>query len=106
MTIQNNLFDAAHHAEMGRYLRDQGIASVEANNLDWVDRARQAALFLAAKNGEVDIEAVYACVGTPPAPNAAGAVFRGKQFRFTGRRRQATRSSRHAGEIRIWELAK
>jgi hypothetical protein len=90
----------------GVRLRDAGMlqaatASVETE--DWLSRARAVAKHLAAKNSEVCVEDLYGIVGLPPNPNAAGSIFKGKEWKCIGIR-QAVRAKRHAGTIRRWSL--
>lgn len=99
------LFQSANHAEAGRVLRDAGMSIAASNCNDWLQQARQIALMLAAKHGEVTIDQVKKIAGEPDRPNAAGSVFKDKRFRFTGRYTQTTRLSGHARDVKIWELA-
>lgn len=101
--MQNeNSFPLLDYLE-GQKLRDRGLSLASSVCPDWLDRARSVAKYLAATNSETCIEEVYGIVGLPPNPNAAGAVFRGKEWTCLGIR-QAMRSSRHAGAIRRWGL--
>lgn len=95
-----DLFSAA---EQARTLRDAGIQQVESNNLSWVERARDIALQLAAKRGEVtadDVRAVFK--EEPNHPNAWGAVFRSPRLKWGGTMRPSSTVSRHAGLQRVW----
>lgn len=99
MTNQTNIFD---YAESVR-LRDKGMMNAAVADSDWLSRARSVAEHLAAKQGETCIEEIYRIVGLPDHANAAGSVFRGKQWECIGIK-QATRVSRHAGIVRRWSL--
>lgn len=98
-TETSPLFD---YAESVR-LKEQGMMLSASSCPDWLERARAVARHLAAKQAEVCVEDVYRVVGTPPNPNAAGSIFKGKEWRCVGFR-QAERSSRHCGLQRRWSL--
>ena len=90
----------------GVRLKQAGMLQAATSDLDaseWLTRAQGVARYLAAKDGEKNIEIVYGVVGLPPRPNVAGSVFRGKGWKCIGTR-QAMRVKRHAGLIRRWAL--
>lgn len=104
----NNLLNAPEQLSLEEYarglaLKEQGMIRAADACPDWLERAREVARHLAMKNGETEIESVYGVVGLPDRPNAAGSVFRGKEWRCIGWRK-ALRSSRHAGSVRRWSL--
>lgn len=90
----------------GKQLRDQGIAKVTSNSSEWVHKAREVALMLAALNGETDSDEVQAICPRPSDVhcNATGAVFKDKRFKFVGFK-QTDRASGHARTIKLWGLA-
>lgn len=86
-------------------LRDAGMALSVSADSDWVSRARAVAQHLAAKDGETDINSVYAVVGLPDHPNCAGSVFLPRnKWKCVGYSKSG-RVKRHAGLIRRWSLA-
>jgi hypothetical protein len=42
--------------------------------------------------------------GFPQLGPAAGSLFKGKQWVFTGERKKSTRKSNHARELKVWRL--
>lgn len=97
-----DLFKAADAA---RALRDAGIERVESHNTTWVKTARSYAVMIASKRGEVTADDVRALFGEKPDhPNAWGAVFRSPNLKWSGRMKQSTTLSRHAGLQRVWEF--
>lgn len=88
-------------------LKEQGILAAATSTYetaDWVAKAQEVARYLAAKDGETNIEIVYGKVGLPPNPNAAGSVFKGKGWKCVGVL-EAVRTSRRCGLIRRWSIA-
>ena len=71
--------------------------------------AQRVAVRIAERQGTVtsdDVFAVLARNGLNPKElgNAAGSVFRGHEFRFTGSWRKSRRPTNHARSIRVWAL--
>ena len=65
---------------------------------------------IARERGEVTADDVYRVLiarGIDPMElgNAAGSIFRGPGFEFTGRWKKSVRISNHARQNRIWRLA-
>lgn len=74
-----------------------------------VNRARNVAILLAKRLGEVDADVVhkYLAERLPDVlealqPNAWGSIFKTPKLTFTGRIKQSERIARHTGSIRIW----
>jgi hypothetical protein len=88
---------------LGRRAKEAGMNLAAANKSDLLERARTIAISIASRKGEVTADDVVAELGESLG-NAAGSLFRGKQWRFTGRWRQSPRASNHAHQNRVWEL--
>ena len=95
--------------QLGLFLRDNGLDSVENNNLTWVQRMRKIAQRICREQGEVcadDLRRIADSTADQPGHvNAWGAVFRGKDWRVIGRRKSITPSA-HAREIKVWKYQK
>lgn len=101
----NVQYDLESYAE-GLRLKEAGMLQAATGSIEaaeWLDRARQVARHLAAKNFEVCVEDQYGIIGLPPRPNVAGSIFKGKEWHCLGFRK-AFRKDRHAGLIRRWAL--
>ena len=104
--MQSDLFDAV---EADR-LKEEGInRAVEWTQPKVLDKARDAAEYIAKICAEVTIDDVYdylirckfdASLLGP----AAGSIFKGKSWEFTGEWRKSTRTSNHSRMIRVWRL--
>ena len=98
---QANLFNL----EDARAKRDQGLQDVADNNGHFLMVARDIAKRLAAVNGTVTMDDVRRrCPLDPLHPGAYGAVFRGKDWVFTGVYVQSQKVSRRGGMQRVWRL--
>ena len=85
--------------------RDRGIKQVADNNIHFLEVARNVARRIAMRQGEVVSDDVRReCPLNPLHPNAYGAVFKGKEWQWTGRYRTSHLASRHGGQQRIWRL--
>lgn len=97
--------------EEGERLRDAGIAQA-ADTIGrkfLLELAQDIATLYAQNYGTVTYDHVYAemvAKGYNPdlLGNAAGNVFRGKEWEFSGEWKQSTRVSNHARAIRVWRL--
>jgi hypothetical protein len=83
------------------------LASLERDELLLL--AQVAAIGIANRKGSATYDDVFLAMqelGLHPERlgNAAGSVFRGKQWRFTGRWEKSARVSNHARVNRVWEL--
>lgn len=93
----------------GREARDKGIASVSSHNEDWSYRARQA--MRRACHQRLTVSAVdlqrWAKNNDdwPEHMNAFGAVFRGKEWVWTGDLVQCRHKKGHARTVKVWTLA-
>ena len=101
-----DLFQAADERAMGIYLRDRGIAKVSNYPHDgWVQKAKDIAVMLAAKNGTVTSDELQNIFPRPQdvPPNAVGAVFRDKRLVYIGSD-QSERATAHARRIGVYML--
>lgn len=92
-----------NNVSVGEQLKEEGInraAEAAGSNLEL---ARQAAKDAALKNSdnEVTIDDVRDALDFNLGP-ASGAVFRGSDWQFTGKRVKSTFPANHAREIKVW----
>ena len=95
------LFDALE----GQRLKEQGMSLAAGKRHDALESAKDWAKYLAKREGEITIDHVYAeCPLVDLLGNAAGNVFRGPDWEFTGKWVKSTRVSNHGRFIRVWRL--
>jgi hypothetical protein len=104
---QMSIFDLPTGIE----LANKGIALAADNKGELVTRGRNIALRIAATRGEVTADDVQyelakEGVSVKALGNAAGAIFRDRRFKFTGRMAKSTRIHAHGNLLRVWELAR
>jgi hypothetical protein len=89
----------------GRDLRDAGIAAVSIGREDWIAKARDMAIWIAKRSGQVTINDVRQLIDLPEDfhHNTWGAVLRGDAFEPIGYC-QATHPSAHARVVRVYKL--
>lgn len=86
-------------------LRDEGLRRVAENSEEFLKEARGTARLICEAKGTVTADDVRrGCPITPRHPNAWGAVFKSKEFEFTGAMRQSEVETRHGGMQRVWRL--
>ena len=86
-------------------LRDRGIKQVADNNQHFLEVHRHIARRIAAHKGEVTCDDVRRERTLEPLHhNAWGAVFKGKEWEWTGRYRTSHLVSRHGGPQKVWRL--
>ena len=95
---------------MGEARKEAGIALASEERGDLLEAAQLTAYALCLTKGTVTYDDVFLAMqarGLHPERlgNAAGSVFRGKQWRFTSRWEKSARVSNHARVNRVWELA-
>ena len=87
--------------------KEQGIAVAQEHAESLLARAREIAVEL-AKDGRTitadDVQEVLFQRTGELLGKAAGGLFRGSQWQFTGERRASTRSTNHGHENRVWRL--
>jgi hypothetical protein len=93
----------------GQKRRERGIARVTYSNSEFVSVMREYIIAKARRGGTVNADHVREIASRrgiePTHPNAYGAVFRCPEFKPVGYTHSKA-PSRHAGVIRVWELAK
>lgn len=103
-TDQPGLFDA----RAGEQLKEQGIDRAVSVRQAEVAMARQIAvdMALASPNRRITADHVQSVLKRRGIDlgNAAGAIFKGKNWRWTGECVQSSRVSNHSRILRVWEL--
>lgn len=104
-TMQNSLFDAI---ESQRHA-DVGMNIAAENNAVLLTRAREIAKEIANKQGEVtadDVQMKLIEEGHHPHAlgNAAGSLFRGREWEWTGKMVKSARIHAHANKLNVWRL--
>lgn len=101
-----NLFDAAESEAR----KTAGMSSAEGARAKVLDLARKTARHLASLNGEVTSDDVndvlsraYDISPSELGP-AAGSVFKGKGWEFTGKRVRSRYVRNHSRELKVWRL--
>ena len=82
----------------------QGAADAKS---DLLNKARMLAATHAADHGTVtmdDVATMMEKCGLPELGPAAGSVFKGSEWEFTGQRVLSTRAKNHARELKVWRL--
>ena len=92
--------------------KEKGMAKAAANRRHALNRAREIALRLASDGREISADDIYnyfAFAGMLHLEmelwNAAGSIFRGKEWEFV-RFKRSERESNHGRIIRVWRLRK
>ena len=102
---QTGLFDQGDEfdREKARGARDRGIAKVAANNGEFLVEARACALDILQRQPTIVMDDVRrTCLLSPAHHNAWGAVFKTKDFIWTGRYRQSALVQGHGNMQREW----
>jgi len=92
---------------LGEQLKEVGIQQAVEPRDDLLGRARQIGRAVAIERGTVtadDVQRRLIAEGSPPLGNAAGALFRGHEWEFTGQWKKSARVSNHARQNRVWRL--
>lgn len=102
---------ATHSLALGETLKAHGIDRAALNRAEILELAREVALEIARGHvlGEVTADDVYLALQDAGEPTellgpAAGAIFRGKEWVWTGQWVPSTRVSNHARLNRVWRL--
>jgi len=99
-----DLFDLAE----AQRLKEEGMASAAANKHDLLNHARHVAKQIAMLRDSRtvtadDVSRAFVKEGiTDSLGNAAGSIFRGKDWEFTGERVNSQRKTNHSREIKVW----
>jgi len=100
-----DLFDAAESERR----KQEGMARAAAAKPLLLQYARDLAVSLAYRHGEVNMDQVNAMMVMAGIPEdalgpAAGAVFKSKEWEFTGKFIKSSRVTNHSRLIRVWRL--
>lgn len=93
--------------EEGRRRKRQGMSLAAQNRARLLDYARRLAREIAQKSGVCTSDDVHKALrerGLDGLGNAAGSLFRGPEWVFTGQWRPSERVSAHGRMIRVWRL--
>jgi len=99
-----DLFDLAE----AQRLKEEGMESAAANKHDLLKYARHVAKQIAMLSASRivtadDVSRAFAKEGiTDSLGNAAGSIFKGKDWEFTGQRIKSARKTNHSREIKVW----
>lgn len=93
----------------GRALREEGIALASESKAYNLNYARVVAIKIAASSPDRSctadqVQRVLIGRGIHLG-NATGGIFKGKQWRWSGKITTSARTSNHARILRVWELA-
>lgn len=97
----------------GQRLKNEGMEKASSFPFDTpIGKARNIAILLAKKNGEVCVDDVYVYMAERMPEvlkeipdNGWGSVVKSPRLKFTGRITESKRISRHCGSQRLWCLA-
>jgi len=105
MRRQDELFDGAR----GEQLKIEGMSRAEEVS-DYLSIAREYARTIARERGVVTADDVGRAMRSDGLPDslgpAAGSLFRGPDWEWTGERKKSTRIKNHSRELRVWRLVK
>ena len=90
----------------GERLKAEGMAKAAINRASALSAARALAKSIGHRDRYVTADDVHHCLfdyQKEDLGNAAGSIFRGPTWKFTGRWLKSTRASNHARMIRVWE---
>lgn len=100
--MKASLFDL----DEARARKEQGMALAAEHQPSGLDLAREIAATLGRRCGEVDADMVGRILkhehGIESLGPAAGSIFKGKNWEFTGRRKLSARKKNHARELKVW----
>jgi hypothetical protein len=105
--VKKPIFDEARSRE----LRDEGMRRAAEKRKGLVAECRERAEWIARNGREITIDDIYYAMenlgyeGMEFLGNAAGSIFKGKQWECVGWRK-STRVSNHARCVRVWSLRK
>lgn len=85
-------------------LKTQGMDLAAQKNKVALMAAKEMAVYLAEKNGQVSIEDVREALPHLPVGNWMGSVFKGSIWDFTGEWEVARHKGSHGRPVRVWRL--
>ena len=89
----------------GEELRDEGMGLAAGNRAETLQIARKIARYIGRRQRLVsadDVQRIMIAHGLGHLGNAAGSLFRGDEWEFTGQWTKSERVSNHARQNRIW----
>jgi hypothetical protein len=89
--------------------KDEGINRAADNKASLLAFARKQAIEVAREKGEITMDdvakrLVEKGVSVFALGNAAGSLFKGKQWQWTGRYRKSERVHAHSNPLKVWRL--
>lgn len=87
----------------GQTLKDAGMTLAATNRKELLEQARRQVRLRASLNGTATADDLDEDLRVQLGP-AAGSVFKGDDFEFTGERVRSTMDSNHARELKVWRL--
>lgn len=96
--------------DAGEQAKEEGMEAAANSRQELLETARGVArnLALLSPNRETNIDEVgvklYEVLKIKSLGPAAGSVFKGEEWQFTGKRIKSKRKKNHAREIKIWRL--
>jgi hypothetical protein len=88
---------------MNAILKQQGMEEAAVKRAVLLDQAREHARRVAGTKGTVTADDIDKSVREALGP-AAGSIFKGGDFQFTGQRVTSKLPSNHARELKVWQL--
>ena len=88
---------------MNAILKQQGMEDAAVKRAVLLNQAREHARRVADTKGTVTADDIDKSVREALGP-AAGSIFKGDDFQFTGQRVTSTLPSNHARELKVWQL--
>jgi len=83
--------------------KDEGMEAAAEARVVLLEQARGIAIGIATTRGVVTADDIPDCLREQLGP-AAGSIFKGSTFRFTGNRIKSVLPRNHARELKVWEL--
>jgi len=90
--------------DQGLALRNAGLDSVGLHHASWIEVAREVAVRICRRDGDVDTDRIQEIWERPSNvhPNAVGAILQAPRFRLVGYK-MSERPSAHARRIGVWK---
>ena len=103
--MQLTLFNTSYVSDIGQQLKESGMALAAANRPGALSTAQRIAIEIAESRPDrtCHMDLVRERFPDDLGP-AAGSVFRGSKWVFTGNRIRSTLPANHARELKVWRL--
>jgi hypothetical protein len=91
----------------GQRLKAEGMTQAAEQVPTLLEKARQIAVQLCQEQGFITIDDVHAALSESEREilgNAAGSIFRGSHWAFSGDWQPSTRTTNHGRYVRVWRL--